>query len=305
MSRTQRSLQLAAYADGEVAQAQRAAIEQELAKSPVALREVEDIRAQRAALHRVFIEASPTAELSERIQARIREDRQRASGRTWRIGLASAFAAAAVIMMSVRLIGPELWHQELVSPPPLVARALAVDAVLGAHRVCSTLSDGTAHDEFRVGQKSIVEANRILKALRAMPKEGAALPDLSESKYALSSACACALVSNCEVVHATYNSADGATLSVWMSDRPLALSGASKLRRVSGEGGRVYQVAEVAGGYSIVQWDERLASVVLCGEMPADQLLKIADRIQPFGSAARPTVGPRVAIVEMALLRRG
>lgn len=282
MTRTQRTLQLGAFADGELEPSQRASVEQHLLAHPEAAIDVEQRRGLRVSIHKVYQSTSVPEQFRRHMGAMLHRERLVTRTRGLRLVIAGSFAAAALIMLAVTVGGPSFLENTLIAPPPASAFPVSVVALLDGHAQCH---GQTTHDELRLAGKSLDAANRAIRALKLFPREELVLPDLSASGYELAGVCRCDVAPDAEDLHVSYRHRDsGARVSLVVSSRPLTLRSGSAALAESERGGRRYERADLRDRMALAKWDERYCSVVLCSQMPANDLLKLADAIRMFKS---------------------
>jgi anti-sigma factor RsiW len=280
MTRAQRTLQLGAYADGEIDPAGRAAVEAFLASNPEAAADVEDRRRLRRLVQRVNQETLVPETLRAEVTRLIARERNARRTRGLRLFAASSFAAAALIMLAMTVGGPGILDKHFIAPPPVAALPVATNSFLQRWATCSGPS---AHDELAVAGKASADVSAAIQKLKLFPREELNVPDLKSFGYELAGACQSNVVPGAQTLQLTFRHVEtGRRLAMFISSRPIALQIGSAPVAELDLGGRMYAYADLRDGMSVVKWNERFCSIVLCGEAHSGELAQIAQKITVF-----------------------
>lgn len=244
-----------AYADGELDEARRTALEGHLAADPGLRAEVQRWQALRRCAQRGINAVAVPDGLAERVRARLRAEAggPRHRPRAYRLGL-SGLAAAAVLVA-----GFTLW------PRGAVARPVEARGFADIHRVCALLNH---HDTLGVrgGQPPAdftpMDGGVAVSRLRARGAITAAIPHLSRRGLQLVGACTCSPCPELRVVHAYFRSEQGEMVSVFAADSPIALCAAGRVCPCCTHGERLYRSSS-EGEVSVVCATANNASFVL------------------------------------------
>lgn len=285
MTRAQRTLQLGAYADGEIDAAGAPAVEAFLAANPDAVADVEDRRRLRRLVQRVNQETLVPESLRAEVSRLIARERGSHRTRGVRLFAASAFAAAALIMLAVTVGGPGILDHHFIAPPPVAALTVSTTSFIQRWGACSGPSP---HDELNVSGKSVAEVSTAIQKLKLFPRQELNVPDLRSFGYVLAGACRSNVVAGAQTIQLTYRHMQtGERMAMFVCSRPIELqSGSAPVAEID-MGGRMFAYADLRDDMSVVKWNERFCSVVLCGEAPSGQLAGIAQKVTVFeGSLA-------------------
>jgi anti-sigma factor RsiW len=273
MNDVERSIQLAAYADGELNGGTRERVEEMLAESAECREELKAHQDLRLRVHYV-VSSEPVPEgLRDRIVSRLRA---LAAARGWRRLLTPsrmALAAAAVLLLAVgwRMMGGSGGSDAL---PAIAAVEIAAEEFAVIHQRCA---NERRHDEFKLGDTvPAVASNRVLQRVRF----AVAVPDLSSRGYALHGVCSCSPQAEVQVVHAFYrpDAGDADTLSLFSTNPPVRLR-ASDGTTPGARSKRVYELART-DGVQVLKWDEAGGSFALCSRIDsAEALCDLAESI--------------------------
>ncbi|HTJ63805.1 MAG TPA: zf-HC2 domain-containing protein [Alphaproteobacteria bacterium] len=233
--------QLHAYIDGELDPAEARRVEAIIAASPELTLQVEQFRADKALIHRIYAplieQPLPTA-LFETLE---RPRRQRFAFR-FKIPLVPAGAIAAAALLVVGLLA----YPNLVDTggDPLVAEAIAAQD--GKLRTVSSLGTDT------------VSGDRVAEETLAAPVK---IPNLEKAGYVLKGIAVVARNADGRALQARYGNGAGKSFIVYM-------------RRSSGPDRFELQQR---GQTQVCIWQNDELSVVMTGDMSAKEMLKVAN----------------------------
>ena len=265
-----------AYADGELDEARRTALEGRLAADPGLRAEIQRWQALRRCAQRGINAVGVPEGLAERVRTRLRAEvgGPRHRPRAYRLGL-SGLAAAAVLVA-----GFTLW------PRGAVARPVEARGFADIHRVCALLNH---HDTLGVrgGQNladfTPTDGAAAVARLRTRAAKMRALPDLSRRGLRLVGACTCSPCPELRVVHAYFRSEQGEMVSVFAADSPIALCAAGRVCPCCAHGEHLYR-SSCEGEVSVVCATANNASFVLVGAgRDARRLMDLAEGLPLVG----------------------
>ncbi|MGE3180780.1 MAG: anti-sigma factor [Phycisphaerae bacterium] len=285
MTKSRRTLLLGAYADGELPQSESARVETMLREHGDAAAIVAQTQSLRGIVRNSLVEVDVPASLRSSILEAVRADRRGSRARTIKLFIASGFAAAALVVLSITVVGSRVsGSAPRVERPAMLTRTYQASRIADIYLECANTEK---HDELGVAGRSLASANRMLRSKELLPVAGPELPDLSERGMSLVSACNCATENEVTMLQATYQAAEPGdkTLSVFVSDNPVRLvCGGTEVATLQ-ESGRAYQMVKLRDGLVVVKWDVRQSSVALCSRMNTDEILKLANAMDVSNSA--------------------
>jgi anti-sigma factor (TIGR02949 family) len=253
---------LAVYADGELAPELRASVEAHLAECQRCRAEVERWRALRGCVRRAVTSEALPVGLEQRLRQRLLIQPRVTRGL---LAFAStSLAAAAVIVVAV----------SLYLPGDVEGAAVDVSAEHFA-QVYHQCALGKHHDSHDCRGMSAAEARKFLaRELGFKPL----VADLSAHGYVLDGACECFPIHDhgLRVIHVHYRHETTQTqvVSLFSADHRIRLQGGSR-QQDHRHPERSYDLAQ-DGQVNVLKWDEQHCSIVLCGQIEPDELLKLA-----------------------------
>ncbi len=183
------------------------------------------------------------------------------------------------------LLGAVLW------PRGAVATTVEARDFARIHRNCAL---GHRHDALGLRNSPVsVAVAKISQEVRFIP----CLPDLTASGYQLDGVCLCAPRPNVTAVHAFYRltRGRGEAVSVFSSAGKISLCACgSPCGDCRAAGQRHYHSGQ-DDGVNLITWDEGPRSFVLCGNLRADALVRLAEGVQHVAQHA-PPAGKRTTL---------
>lgn len=194
-------------------------------------------------------------------------------------GAALALAAAILLTIAFWPFGSETTPSNAGSnagETRVAGIQVQADTFTFIHNYC--VIDHT-HDAFQCGGK---EPQAICARLDEKMGFHVLMPDLSKQGYVLAGACWCLPSREVRGVHAFYRKSDmtpkADAISFFSLNKKVALQDCPAVHYATHASRRPYETASVKD-LNLVKWDSNTHSYAICGNLPREELLKLADAV--------------------------